>query len=78
VIAKVTETPTVDPLVFDVTMEISFDFMAIIPSTEELPLQIDVFATGTIVATGVKTVPEPSGAALLILALVSLATTRRR
>jgi hypothetical protein len=78
VIAKVTETPTADPLVFDVTMEISFDFMATIPPSEEVPLPIDVFAVGTIVATGVKTVPEPSGFPLLVLALGSLATARRR
>jgi hypothetical protein len=78
VIAKVTETPTANPLQFDVTMELTFEFSATVPPSEDVPLPIDVSAIGTIVATGIKTVPEPGSAGLLVLALASLATWRRR
>lgn len=78
VIAKVTETPTANPLVFDVTLELSFEFSATVPPSEDVPIPIDVSAIGTIIATGIKTVPEPGSAGLLVLALASLATWRRR
>ena len=78
VIAKVTESATGDPLVYDVTMDISFDFVAEIPATPEVPLPITVFANGTITATGEKIVPEPSSLGLLVLAIGSLMWARQR